>query len=269
MDTKSVFAFSSYKSYMKHVLRQKGARGSMSRAAEALNCQRSYLSRVMDSEIQLTPDQAYLFCRHRKLPSAEREYFATLVEHERASDRNYRDHLETKISELRSSNELLAQRLKRPPPITSGAQDQTYFSTWQYSAIHFMTACRSFQSAEVIAQRLSLPLTLVHHILQELASWGMVRDEGARWQYADGSFHLPKNSPLVIQHHQNWRARAVLDAQLPGSSGLHFTNVQTVGKSDLPALNERLVQFIDDCKEILDPSPDEELVAITCDVFKV
>lgn len=145
--------------------------------------------------------QAYLFCRHRKLPPAEREYFTTLVEYERASDRNYRDHLEAKISELRSSNELLAERLKRPPPITSGTQNQTYFSAWQYSAIHFMTACPSFQSAEVIAHRLSLPAALVRHVLAELASWGMVREEGTRWQY--------------------------------------------------------------------DPSPDEELVAITCDVFKV
>ena len=130
-------------------------------------------------------------------------------------------------------------------------------------------ACPNSQSVGAVADRLGLSKATVPHFLEQLLSWGLVRQDGSSWIYAGGAFHLPKDSPLVIQHHQNWRARAILDAQIPGSSGLHYTNVQTVAKSDIPTLNELMLKFIADCKEILDPSPEEDVVAITCDVFRV
>lgn len=269
MKSRSVFEFSSYKTFMKYVLRRAGARGALSRAAEALNCQRSYLSRIMDSEIHITLDHAFLLGLHFKFPKVEHEYFRTMVEHERASDRSYREHLNVRLHELRKEHESISERMNRPPPNTFGGQEIVYFSAWQWTAIHFLLACPKLQSTDAIADRLGISSAAVLHFLGQLSSWGLVRQDGSKWIYAGGAFHLPKDSPIVIQHHQNWRARAILDAQIPGSGGLHYTNVQTVAKSDLPTLNELMLKFIGDCKEILDPSPEEDVVAITCDVFRV
>jgi plasmid maintenance system antidote protein VapI len=94
MNEKSIFVFNSYKPILRQYLRAKGKRGALSRAAEALNCQRSYLSRVMNSELHLTPDQAFMLARFWKLPHQEREYFQLLVEHERASTREYKEELQ-------------------------------------------------------------------------------------------------------------------------------------------------------------------------------
>jgi len=105
--------------------------------------------------------------------------------------------------------------------------------------------------------------------LEQLAAWGLVQQEGNRWKYLAGTFHLPKESPLVIQHHHNWRDRAVLDAQLASDESLHYTNVQTVSRADIRILKELMLNFVSNCKEILDPSAEEDVVAITCDLFRV
>jgi len=269
METRSIFAFSSYKTYLKYRFRQIGQRGALSRAAEAIQCQRSYLSRVIDSEVQLTPDQAFMLARHLKMTKAEQDYLRAMVDHERASNANYREHLYQRLKEMQSEHASIAERMNRPPPATAGGHEALYFSAWQWAAIHFLSACPKLQSPAAMADRLGISIVGVTHFLEQLSSWGLVRRHGMKWEYSGGAFHLPKDSPIVVQHHMNWRNRAVLDAQIPGTTGLHYTNIQTVAKSDLPVLNERMLKFISDCKTILDASPEEDVVAITCDVFPV
>src|SRR5262249_5652285 len=111
MSEKGVFEFSSYKSALHYFLRGKNKRGTLSRAAEALNCQRSYLSRVINSEIHLTPDQGFLFAKFRKFTADESEYFQTLVEYERASDRSYKEEIQSKLIRLKRKHESLSERI--------------------------------------------------------------------------------------------------------------------------------------------------------------
>ena len=70
-------------------------------------------------------------------------------------------------------------------------------------------------------------------------------------------------------HHRNWRDRAVIDAQLSGSESVHYTNVQTITVSDLPALKELLLKFISESSKLMRASGAEEAVAINCDLFKI
>lgn len=266
MDTPSVFQFSAYKSAMKHFLRE-GQRGALSRAAQAMGCQVSYLSRVMNSELHLTPDQAFLLAQHLRFPARERRYFQTLVEWERAASPAYREHLGAEIKELRRQHEDLKERAKRPEP--AAAYATTYFSAWQWCAVHMLTSTPDGQTAAQLAERLGLPRAQAQYFLEGLASWGLVRRNGAKWQYASGEMHLPKESPLVVFHHQNWRSRAVQSAQQPGTDNIHFTNVQTLSRADWPLLKELFLRFISDCNALMGPSPPEEGVAITCDLFRL
>src|SRR5260221_8025 len=114
MKINSVFESSSYKQIMKTRLRGAGNRGALSRAAEAMNCQRSYLSRVMNSKMQLTMDQVFALGRYLKFSSEETEYFQTLVEFERASERSYKEFLQKKIRELKIKHESISEIVNRP-----------------------------------------------------------------------------------------------------------------------------------------------------------
>ncbi|MEQ1665286.1 MAG: DUF4423 domain-containing protein [Bdellovibrionales bacterium] len=263
----SLFGYSSYKAIMKFYFRSDGQRGALSRAAEELNCQRSFLSRIMNSKMQLTPDLAFKLCLHWRLSLSEREYFQTLVEQERAVEPAYAAHIGEKIKSMREEHDSLANRAKRPAP--GGAHDLLYFSAWHWTAIHFFTSIPEFQTAEAIAMRLHLPKNFVLDCLEQLSNWGFVNKSGNKWEYKGGEFHLPKDSPLVILHHQNWRHKAVQDAQALNSESIHFTNVHTVSRAKLPLLKELLLKFISDSNELLKSSPEEDCVVLLCDLFKV
>lgn len=245
-----------------------GRRGDLSRAAESLHCQVSFLSRVMNSEIHLTPDHAFSLVRFWKLDDEEAKLFRLLVDWERASDPEYRSYLSAQIAASKKNHESLHRRVEKETfPVDH--QEALYFSSWHWSAIHFLVAVPKYHSARSISERLHLPEALVSHCLDQLERSGLVAKRRGRWEYASGQFHLPKHSPFVASYHHNWRGRAVLDAQDPGNEGIHYTSVLTLSEEDLSRLKEMMLQFISESNQLARPSAPEECVAITCDLFKV
>ena len=263
MSADSIFLHSSYKSVMKSRLRGTTSRGTLSRAAEALRCQRSFLSQVMNAKVNLTPDLAFKLSLFFKFTAKEREYFQMLVEEERATDPQYREFLQTRLRELRREHESLTERSQRP----AATHDQLYFSAWFWTAIHFLTSLPNYQTQDSIAQKIGVPGKIVGTCLEQLLAWGFVQKIGEKWIYSGGEFHLPKHSPLVVWHHQNWRQRAILDSQMANDKSLHFTNVHTIASKDIPVIKELLLKFISDSNEVLRKSNTEEVVVLLCDFF--
>jgi hypothetical protein len=64
-------------------------------------------------------------------------------------------------------------------------------------------------------------------------------------------------------------ARAVLDAQSPQLDNLHYTVVQSVSASAFLELRELVLNFIENLNQLAGPSKEEELIAMTCDLFRV
>jgi plasmid maintenance system antidote protein VapI/biotin operon repressor len=267
MQTKDVFQFTTYKAIMKTHLRGSLHRGALSRAAEAMNCQRSYLSRVMNSKMQLTLDQTFTLCQHLKFSNDEREYFQTLVEYERAADRSYRDFLHTKIQTLKRKHESISEIVNKPKLVTQN--EAIYFSAWYWSAIHFLSSVPEFQTVQKLSEKLTLPKETVLDCLRKLRDWGYVDHQGDHWRYSGGEFHLPKQSPFVAMSHQNWRSRAVIDSQNLSNENIHYTNIQTASLEDIAQLKELALEFIKECNRRLGPSTPEDGIVITLDLFKL
>ncbi len=268
MKTKSVFEFHTYKPYLAYKLSSKEHRGQLSRAAEAIQTQRSYLSRVISEELQLTPDHAFKLSRFWKLTAAEREYFCLLVDFDRAADPEFRSHLKQRAQELKAKHDSVQERAAR----TSFSVDTFqlgYFSSWIWTALHFLTSIPEFQTEEALSDRLGLKREQLRFYLEQLAAQNFIEHKGGRWIYKGGEYHAPKNSPLVLLHHQNWRQRATLDAQDYSNSSIHFTAVQTVSKQDAERIKALLLEFISESSAIAGPSQPEEGIVLTCDLFKV
>jgi uncharacterized protein (TIGR02147 family) len=260
-----IYEFTRYKDYLRGRVAE--ARGNLKVFSEAAGCQPSYLSRVCSSKIQLTQDHAFRLCRHWGFDSDERQYFMDLVDMERAADPGLRDAINSRIRAAQAKHANLQARTSR----TTADQVQTssiYHSQWTYAAIHFLTSTLAYTTVHEISQRLWLPEAVVSDVLSALMEWGFVRKQGQKYLFATGASHIPKNSPALPMFHSNWRTKAVQDSQNPTNDGLHFTNIQTVSRSDLERLKQIAAQFVQTTAEIAGPSQPEELVVITCDVFK-
>ena len=254
---------------MANFLTAEGNRGQLSRAAEALNCQRSYLSRVISEELHLTPDHGYNLALYLKLTKDERDYFLTLIDFERAATHEYKTFLEIKLSDLRKKNESIPERTDRKK-FSIEAHAASYFSSWIWTAIHFLTSIPGYQNSDEIADRLGLKKETVLNYLEELAKQDFVeRTSQGKWRYRSGEFHAPKDSPLTLLHHQNWRGRALIDAQDFNKESLHFTGVLTLSKEDFEKIKELLLDSLSRVSQISGPSDPQECVALTLDFFKV
>jgi plasmid maintenance system antidote protein VapI len=268
MSSQTIFQFHSYKPVMEKHLTGAGNRGQISRAADALKCQRSYLSRVMTEEIHLTPDHAFKLATFFKFSGDVREYFLFLVDHDRAATPELRAHLKAKLADIRQRHENVEVRAKRQNFALDSLQ-AGYFSNWLWTAIHFLTSIPHLQNAEALADHLGLKEQSLLVYLRQLEQQGMVENRGKHWLYKSGEFHVGKDSPLVTFHHQNWRTRALVDAQDPTAGGVHYTAVQTMSAHDAEKIKAMLLDLIEQTAAVAAPSPPEELVALTCDWFRV
>lgn len=264
----NIFAFKTYKAVMEHFLFGEGNWGQLTKAADALRCQKSYLSRVIKAELHITPDHAYKLAIHWRLSAEERDYFLTLVDWERAADPEYRKFLDAKIKEFRRKHESIQERTERKSLVIDSFQ-ATYFSSWLNCALHFLSSIPQCQTVNAMSERLSIKKELVEMHLNQLSEYGYVEEKNGKWIYKGGEFHAPKDSPLVVLHHQNWRTRSILDAQNFNNQSVHYTAVQTMSRADAEKIKELMLQFIADSSRIAGPSKPEEAIAITCDLFTI
>jgi uncharacterized protein (TIGR02147 family) len=265
------FEFKSYKAYLRKIKQDKASRGLLTRLAKAAGCELSYLSRALSSKVQLTMDHAYLIAEELKLAGLEREYFLTMVEHERAASPAYREHLKRKLKSLQTQNEDLSQKTQLPLVPLDQAQF-LYHSSWLYCAVHLLVSIPEFQSVEAIARRLNVKPAQIESVLHQLEQMGFVRRAGAasaKWEYLAGASHTSKNSPLVPLHHANWRNRAILDAQDFTSESLHYSGVLSLSTSVYETLRQKLVDMIEEIEREAGPSPSEDLVNINIDAYRV
>ncbi|MGZ3703797.1 MAG: DUF4423 domain-containing protein [Bdellovibrionota bacterium] len=262
----NLFSFTDYRDYL-HT-RAKEEWGAITRLAEAAQCQRSYLSRAIKGEVLLTPDHLHGLCEYWRLTDEESEYLMLLLEKARATTPAYRARLERKLKKILRDQENLAKRLETPR-ITATERELYYYSAWHWAAIHMCTAAPALQTETSIVQALQVHPSLVKQTLLQLADWGLIKRSGARWVHASSNLHLPKQSPLIGQHHQQWRERAVSDSLKPEGDGLHYTQVQSMDEAAFREIKNILLGAIDRSLEISDAAISEKIVAVTIDSFAV
>ncbi len=262
-----VFGFESYKSFLKKLV--KSERGVLTRLAKAAGCELSYLSRSLSHEINITSDQAFKIANYLKMSTLERDYFLTLVEIERSGDKSYADFLKKRAAEFANENENLKSRVQRPV-LTGDVGQFLYHSNWLYSAMHILVSIGKYQKVSEICRRFHISIEQANSVLSELVSMGFInKNSDSSYEYAAGATHTPKESPLVVMHHQNWRQRAVMDSQNLNSDGVHYTGVQSMSEEDYKKIKNLILDTISRSEKIASPSEPQELVSIGIDIFRV
>jgi uncharacterized protein (TIGR02147 family) len=270
----SIFQFVDYKRYIKSQIESADSNwGLISKLADAAGCQRSYLSRVLSSEVHLVADHIYGLSEHWRLSESETDYFLLLLEKEKASTPKYRNRINTNIVKAREAHENLQNKTKKPSADLS-EKEIKYYSAWYWSAIHIATSIPELQSLGAISKKLHLNEDLVLEVLNELTSYGWIKKEGSgvkeKWKFNSSELHVPKSSHLSTLHHSNWRHLAVLDSQRTKSnSGFHFTAVQSIDQKAWEQLKELILKFIEDAQKISSPAKEEKLISFCLDFFEV
>lgn len=265
-----VFNFDDYRAYIRHRIGENAAvRGYQGKLAEAAGCKPAYLSQVLNSHVQLTPDHAAGLCSFWRFDEEESEYFLALVNHSRAATARLRDLLGTRMTELRKKHENISNRVRVTDSIPPEGM-QSYYGSWYMAAVHLIVSIPSFRTVDAIAERLGLAPGLVHDTLVTLEKLGLVRRAGEQWNITGRWLHLPRESPLCAVNNQNWRQRALLSEQeRRDGEALHYTSVHTLSRRDVARLKEMVLDFIQSTRKVIEPSPEEDLICLCLDFFRV
>ena len=269
MKTASVFTAKGYRPFIRAWLdSQESAHGLLSQMCKAMNCQNAHLTRALAEKVHLTMDQVFRLSSFLKLNKTESTFFLKLTEHDRAGDPLYRKQLKDEMNQIKKEQENLSKRFQENQ-IGDPVKEMTYYSSWHWIAVHYITAIGRYQTPQAMADRLGLSEVFVRRTLETLEGFGLVKKKGNSWELNSGSIFLPKTSPLNSTQHGNWRNRAVLKSQDPEDDGLHLTMVQTISHDDFEKVKNLFLKTIDDYRKIADPSNPEELVNFSIDFFRV
>lgn len=266
----SPYDFETYKAYLGVRITQEAAddRSYRARLSEHIRCQQSYLSQVMNGAPDFTLEQAHRLNQFLHHDKAEAKYFLVLVEMARAGTKELREFFREQATEAKQARFHLKSRLKQTEEISPEAQ-HTYYSTWFYSAIYIILMIPKYQSIPAIANRFNLPEELVVKVLNFLEESGLVEVKGGKYLPTKKRIHLDRNSIFIQRHHINWRSQALQSVEKNLSDDMHFSTVVSLSLSDFEKVKEIFVQAIENAREIIRPSPEEEIVAITIDAFRL
>ena len=80
--------------------------------------------------------------------------------------------------------------------------------------------------------------------------------------------HLGSQSPLVLQHHKNWRLEAAQRMNLRREEDLFFTFPMSLSEEDSERLRTMLPSWIEEVHKLVGDSPSETVRCVNLDFFQ-
>jgi len=241
--------------------------GSRTRLAKAAQCSPSWVTRVLNGSVHLTPDQALGIASAMNLNDTETDYFLTLVDLDRASTLQLKKRLQKKIDELKREGRKLASSIKTDS-LVSEEKSVRYYSTWLYPAIHVACMVKALRADE-IAKQFHLAESAINESLHELNKLGLLVKEGMHWKATSTNVHLRADHPAAKVAHVAWRNRTIQHLFEGHQDGLHYSAVHCLSRSDLEKLHAQLKKAILDCRNTIEKSPSEALAVFCVDWYQL
>lgn len=270
---KNLFDFQDYKAYLRKLeqARPGKGRGFRAKMAEAMNCQRSFVTKILasGSNADLSLEQADKLNALLGHTKDEGSFFLLLVQYSRAGTESLRAHFRDQMKEI-LNRRLQASREMQSKNVLSPEDHMRYYSAWYYGAIRVAVSIPQLQTKETLCKRLGLPLATVASALEFLVSRGLVAQNGDHYTHSSQSqVLLSADHPMVSKHHSNWRSRALASLDREGSQDLHYSYVVTLSEHDALRIRSFLVETIQDVLKRAAPSKEETMYSLCLDYFEI
>lgn len=265
-----IYEFIDYKRYLEqqiHALPNRG-RGEMTRIAKALDIHTTMVTHVLKGKLQFTLEQTLKLAEHWALNELETEYLVALVHHERAGDKRAKAFCRKRVDELRARALNLSSRLDTKNELSESDRAQ-FYSSWIYTYLRLLSATDSYSSEQAMAAATGLPLNSVRTAVEFLISRGLCIEQNGKIKYGPTRTYVEASSPLVATHHMNWRRKTSERFDKLRTEDLVFTYPVVMSEKDFLVVREKLVQFVEEFKKTVAPSPSDGLYCLNLDWLKM
>jgi len=262
--------FKHYKEYfLKRIENSKPKAGAKLRIAQAMGCHSSYLTLVFKGEAEISLEQAQRLNEYWSHTEIESECFILLVLKSRAGSKNLEKNFDRQLSRLLEKSQGVSPRISDSNNLSID-QQASYFSKWYHGAIHVMSAHKNGVDSEYASKKLKISQKNAKESLSLLESLGLVKKKESSYFFTGVSMHLPKSSPISYKHHANWRLRSIqANEEESSDESIFYTSIGVVSNEDYLKIRKKIFEYIKEVRQIIDPSPSEELFCFQVDLFKI
>lgn len=265
----NIYEFLSYKSYLKAWMkaRPKKGHGEGRRIAEALGISTTMISQVLNGDKNFNLELSSDLCDYLGLNDKETDYFFLLVEYERAGTHRLKTKLKKKIESLKTSAQVLKDRLQKDKEL-SDHDKAVFYSSWVYSGIRNLIATDSSATIDSISQRLQIPRNQIQKIFDFLLETGLCELKTNKFTVGAKRTHLGNDSALVTKHHQNWRMQGFNKMIFAEDKNLFYTAPMSLSKEAADKIREELPSFIEKINKLVVNSDSEIVRCLNIDFFE-
>lgn len=264
----NLFEENDYKLVLNTLIRErrKIQRGISRQLSEHLGVHPTLVSQVLSGPKDFTPEQLMEVCEFLGFAGLETKYLFALLQKERAGTVKLKRYHQDAIDAIRSEAMKVEKRIQIEKKLKTEEQ-AVFYSNWLYSAVHLLTTLDEKMTFEKICKRLDLPAAKARQIVDFLVSIQLIVPEGSHYKAGVRSTHIDRSSPFLLQHHTNWRLKAIDRAENLSEEELMYTANFSVDAKDFNRLREELMLVIQKFMAVVKDSPAEEIAQFNIDLF--
>lgn len=270
MERLSIYEFKDYKKYLEARIARapNQGRGQRKLLAEAVGCQTPFITHVLSGDYHFSLEQAEACSRWLGLNDSETEFFLLMVIRQRAGTRGLENLASRQLSNRREEEAVLKKRLNIRDEMS--LEDQViYYSHWYYSVIHMACRIPQLQTVDALMTQFGLSLNQVTSALEFLTEHRMIEKNKGGYKVLKPVLHLGKDSPLLSQHHSQWRLKAMQSFSRRDPADLSYSGVASLSREDYEWIRERLSRLLEEVVDRVKDSKDEMLASICFDLFQI
>lgn len=261
---KSVLNFNDYKEFVRFQI----GHGSSKLLAQHLGVNASMVSQILSGPKDFTLEQGEKLLSFFNLKNMDAEYFLILIQIARAGTTGLKKIYERRAIELRSNGVQIKHHIQVDRALTAEEKSK-FYSSWIYSAIQIFTSIDGGKTFEQISEAFRVERVRLLEVLEFLVEKNLCQLQNKMYSPGVQSTHIEKGSPFLVQHHNNWRVKALEKAESLQDQELMFTANISLSNDDFLKLREHLMKCIKDFMDVVKPSPPQVVANLNIDFFKV
>ncbi len=272
---KSAYLYDEYSDFLRDsvVLRKKTYPSfTLSRVADQIGVQRSYLSNVLHRRCDLNADQLYSMAQALHCSVDESDFLLLLLEIKKCRVKTRMERLETARDQWRDRKIRTDVTLGRKGVRPAEPVFAEYFTHAVYPLAHmFLTQSAVQASPALLAERLRVEEASIEKILSVLEKCGVVRlGPGKKCQVLSSVLHLSSESHLVRAHGIAFRQKSIEYQQKLGNHRDYFFTSSFSANDELRAeIKARFLEFLKWVADRVEKAPASEVFHMNFDLFKI
>ncbi len=262
----NIFTYEDYKLYLRDWIEQrpKKGRGEINAMAVHLGINSSLLSAILNTERNLTTEQAFdlnIYLGHEELES---DYFLTLVSIERAGTYKLKDYYLKQKQNILKMTEKIKSRIQYENAITE-EERVVYYSQSLYSLVRILSTLeQGITLSELIGLTKKKRQQLLD-VIKNLIEFGLITERDGHYFATNKNIHISKESAHYTHHRSNWLLEQLQHSPNSSKEDLNFTCPCTLTRSDFEKIKKILLDSISKTHKIIDASPAEGMACLTID----